>query len=141
MHHSKSFSPPFHPVEGAAGPVASGGDTSRGSSGETAGERLARLRKQKLLTQSELARRLGVTVTAVCYWEQDRSRPKAARLEALAKLLGVPVADLVAAASPRRSAPQSLVSRMRRPTARPPGPTPPQARPVIESARAASPPA
>ncbi len=132
MHHSKSFSPPFHPVEGAAGPVASGGDTSRGSSGETAGERLARLRKQKLLTQSELARRLGVTVTAVCYWEQDRSRPKAARLEALAKLLGVPVADLVADASTERSDLQSLVARMRSQIASAAGTSPAKVRIVIE---------
>lgn len=132
MHHSKSFSPPFHPVEGASGPVASGGDTSPDIADETVGERLARLRKQKLLTQGELASRLGVTVTSVCYWEQDRSRPKAARLEALATLLGVPVAELTADAAPERRDLQSLVARVRSQIASAAGTSPAKVRILIE---------
>lgn len=133
MHHSKSFSPPFHPVEGAAGSVASGGETSSDIAGaETTGERIARLRKQKLLTQSELARRLGVTVTSVCYWEQDRSRPKAARLDSLATLLGVPVAELITDAGPERRDLQSLVARMRSQIASAAGTSPSKVRIVIE---------
>jgi len=133
VHHSKSFSPPFHPVEGAAGSVASGGEPSPNIAGaETPGERLARLRKQKLLTQSELARSLGVTVTSVCYWEQDRSRPKAARLEALATLLGVRVAELIADAAPKSHDLQSLVARMRSQIASAAGTSPSKVRIVIE---------
>ncbi|HWW59499.1 MAG TPA: helix-turn-helix transcriptional regulator, partial [Sphingopyxis sp.] len=51
---------------------------------EVLGDRLARLRRSQGLSKTDLAGRLGVTVTSICYWEQGRSRPRLARLEALA---------------------------------------------------------
>ena len=62
--------------------------------GESLGERLHRLRKERGLTQGELAARLGVSKPTVWAWEQGRARPIEERLDAIARELGVSVADL-----------------------------------------------
>lgn len=49
------------------------------------------LRKQKGLTQRQLADRLGVTATAVANWEQALYEPSAQYLPKLAAALGVRV--------------------------------------------------
>lgn len=58
-------------------------------SAESFGARLQRLRKQRGLTMSQLAERLGVSKPTVWAWEQGRARPVEARMEALAEALEV----------------------------------------------------
>lgn len=62
---------------------------------ESFGLRLQRLRLAQGLTQSQVATELGVSEPSISAWEQDKARPKAGRIEALAKLLGVQSADLL----------------------------------------------
>lgn len=52
------------------------------------------LRSQRGLMQDDVAASLGVSVASVSHWESDRSFPKRGRLVDLAKLFGVPTADL-----------------------------------------------
>lgn len=54
---------------------------------ETLGTRLKELRKNKKLTQQNVADVLGVSKTSVIYWEKDENVPKHESLTALAKLL------------------------------------------------------
>ena len=100
---------------------------------EGLGDRLARLRRTRGLSKTDLADRLGVTVTSICYWEQGRSRPRLARLQTLAELLGTTPAELLR----RDSAPGSdhlsdLVTRMRAEIAHAAGTTPSKVRITIE---------
>lgn len=55
----------------------------------TMGDRIAGARDAAGLTQEELARRLGVRHTTVRAWEDDRTEPRANRLQMLAGLLNV----------------------------------------------------
>lgn len=57
---------------------------------------IAALRKEKGLTQRQLADRLYVTNKAVSKWELGRSLPDSATLEPLARALGVTVDELLA---------------------------------------------
>ena len=100
--------PLLHPLPAPAS-AAAGPDRP-----ETLGTRLARLRRARGMTQTQLAERLGVTVATVSYWEHDRSRPKAARLQSLAPLLDIALAELIGAEVARNvaSLPQ-LIARMR----------------------------
>jgi len=104
------------------------------STAESFGERLARLRKAAGFTQGDLADRLGVSMTSVCYWEQDRSRPKHARIKGLAAALDVDEAELLAPAR-APSAPhdfQHLVARARTEIAHAAGIEPAKVKIVIE---------
>lgn len=56
---------------------------------ETFGQRLCRLRKEKGLTQGDIADRLNVSVQAVSKWENDQAIPDIATLPYLADLLDV----------------------------------------------------
>lgn len=56
---------------------------------ETIGNRIARFRKAKGLTQEELANILGVSSQAVSKWENDASCPDIALLPKLAEVLGI----------------------------------------------------
>ena len=56
---------------------------------ETFGQRLCRLRKERSLTQAELAARLSVSIQAVSKWENDQAIPDIALLPELADLLDV----------------------------------------------------
>lgn len=56
---------------------------------------LAQLRKQKDLTQKELAQRLFVSDKAVSKWERGLSMPDIALLSPLADLLGVTITELL----------------------------------------------
>ncbi|MDO9368812.1 MAG: helix-turn-helix domain-containing protein [Sphingopyxis sp.] len=62
---------------------------------ESFGVRLQRLRTAKALTQSQVAKQLSVSEPSISAWEQDKARPKAGRLEALAVLLGVDIPELL----------------------------------------------
>lgn len=62
---------------------------------ESLGIRLQRLRTARGLTQSHVAKQLGVSEPSISAWEQDKARPKAGRMEALAVLLGVELSELL----------------------------------------------
>ena len=64
---------------------------------ETLGGRIARLRKEKGMTQLELADCMGVTDKAVSKWERDVSCPDVASMPRLAETLGATVDALMAA--------------------------------------------
>lgn len=71
---------------------------------------LYELRKEKNLTQSELAEKLGITNKAVSKWETGDAMPDTAQLLPLAGILGVSVDELLrgerAASSPEKEKPQ-----------------------------------
>lgn len=57
-------------------------------------ERLAALRRERGLTQDELARAVGVTRQAVSKWERGVIAPSTVNLVALGRLYGVPLDEL-----------------------------------------------
>jgi len=61
----------------------------------TLNEKLQALRKQKNLTQEEVAQALYVSRTAVSKWESGRGYPNIESLKALAKFYGVTVDELL----------------------------------------------
>ena len=61
----------------------------------TIGKRIAALRKEKGLTQEELAQHMGVSGQAVSKWENDQTCPDISALPKLARLLGVTVHELL----------------------------------------------
>lgn len=56
---------------------------------ETLGVRLKKIRREKKLTQQQLADAIGVSKTSVIYWEKDENIPKHESLILLAKTLNV----------------------------------------------------
>lgn len=62
---------------------------------ETFGQRLARLRKFKGLTQEELADKVGVSYQAVSKWENNISLPDISLLSTLADIFNVSVDELL----------------------------------------------
>lgn len=62
---------------------------------ETIGNRIAAYRKEKQMTQEELAQHLGVSPQAVSKWENDQTCPDISLLPQLAKLLGVTTDELL----------------------------------------------
>ena len=61
----------------------------------TIGKRIGLLRKEKGLTQEELASHMGVSPQAVSKWENDQTCPDISALPKLAKLLDVSVDELL----------------------------------------------
>ena len=61
----------------------------------TIGKRIALLRKEKGLTQEELANHMDVSPQAVSKWENDQTCPDISALPKLAKLFGVSVDELL----------------------------------------------
>lgn len=61
---------------------------------KTFGEKLRELRKNRGLSQSQLAEQVGVTSQAVSKWETDTSTPELTMLPVLASLFGVQIDDL-----------------------------------------------
>ena len=61
----------------------------------TIGKRIGLLRRQKGLTQEELASHMGVSPQAVSKWENDQTCPDISALPKLARLLGVTVHELL----------------------------------------------
>ena len=66
---------------------------------QTFGMRIALLRKEKTMTQEELAEKMGVSSQAVSKWENDVSCPDIQLLPRLARLLGVTVDELLSGKS------------------------------------------
>lgn len=62
---------------------------------DTLGKRISALRREKELTQDDIAERLGVSPQAVSKWENDQTCPDITLLPDLAKLLGVSVDRLL----------------------------------------------
>jgi len=56
---------------------------------ETMGQIIRRLRKERNLTQEELAEQLGVTFQAVSKWENDTGMPDISQIVPLARMFGV----------------------------------------------------
>ena len=61
----------------------------------TIGKRIALLRKEKGLTQEELAKHMDVSPQAVSKWENDQTCPDISALPKLARLFGVTVDELL----------------------------------------------
>ena len=61
----------------------------------TIGKRIAFLRKEKGLTQEELAQHMGISPQAVSKWENDQTCPDISALPKLARLFGVTVDELL----------------------------------------------
>ena len=62
---------------------------------ETLGQRLARLRKEKELTQSDLATRLNVTAQAISKWENDQATPDIDILINLSEIFEITLDELL----------------------------------------------
>lgn len=62
---------------------------------ETIGNRIAKYRKQKGMTQEELASKLGVSSQAVSKWENDASCPDISLLPQLCRILGISADELL----------------------------------------------
>lgn len=72
------------------------------------GEIISTLRKEKGMTQKDVADQLGITDKAVSKWERDVAFPDTATIPKLAKLLGVSVEDLMQAKSVPTAAPKGV---------------------------------
>ena len=62
---------------------------------ETIGNRIAKFRKEKNMTQEELANLLGVSSQAVSKWENDASCPDISLLPQLCEALGITADELL----------------------------------------------
>lgn len=58
------------------------------------GKNIARLRKEKGMTQAELGERLGVSNQAISKWEQEMTMPDVMILPDIAKIFNVPIENL-----------------------------------------------
>ena len=56
---------------------------------------IEKFRKEKNLTQVELAAKVGVTQSAISQWENGTTQPEVGKLIALAKIFGCKVDDLL----------------------------------------------
>lgn len=64
------------------------------------GQTIANLRKERNMTQMELADQLGISFQAVSNWERGNSMPDIAKLPELAQLFGVTIDQLLGEESP-----------------------------------------
>ena len=62
---------------------------------ESIGNRISKYRKEKGLTQEELAAKLGVSSQAVSKWENDASCPDISLLAQLCRILGISTDELL----------------------------------------------
>lgn len=64
---------------------------------QTLGETIAALRREKQMTQAELAEKMSVTDKAVSKWERNLSCPDVSSIPRLAEILGVSPGELIEA--------------------------------------------
>lgn len=76
---------------------------------QTLGAAIAALRKEKGMTQLELAEQMGVTDKAVSKWERDLSCPDVSSLPKLAQILGVSVDELMHNRAAQKEEPNEMV--------------------------------
>lgn len=76
------------------------------------GATIAALRKQKGMTQLELARQMGVTDKAVSKWERDLSFPDVTSLPKLAEVLGTSVDELLEVKSAAQEEPKASTAKV-----------------------------
>ncbi|MBL0916233.1 MAG: helix-turn-helix domain-containing protein [Sphingopyxis sp.] len=128
------FDAPISPATLSAAQLQSATDLrSGGSIGEPTdnfGARLHRLRVRKGLSQGDVAAQLGVSAPSISGWESGRSRPKHARLDQLADLLGVSPTELLEEPDPEDL--QDIIDRSRELIARTVGTSQDNVRIVIE---------
>ena len=80
----------------------------------TIGQNIAYFRKQKNMTQEELAEKMSVTAQAISKWERDTSYPDITVIQTLSKTFGVSVTELLEGIStpPQlKDAPQEIIDR------------------------------
>lgn len=70
------------------------------------GERIRQLRKERRITQTDLAEAIGLTFQQIQKYEKARNRISASKLAAIAGILDVDVADLFEEIPPGRTAEQ-----------------------------------
>lgn len=80
--------------------------------GKTLGETISSLRKEKNMTQMNLAEKMNITDKAVSKWERDLSCPDINSIPRLAEVLGVSVEELVSkkAASVGKEKAEEIIS-------------------------------
>lgn len=66
---------------------------------------LLRLRKERRLSQIEVAEHIGVCQSAYCAWESDRTTPSARHYGPLATLFGLDLAALMAGTLVKEASP------------------------------------
>lgn len=76
---------------------------------QTMGEIISNLRKEKGMTQKDLAEQMGVTDKAVSKWERNLSCPDISSIPQLAEILGISVETLMSL-QPREAAETNPVS-------------------------------
>lgn len=74
---------------------------------QTFGQIVSELRKEKGMTQLELAEKMGVTDKAVSKWERDLSFPDVNSIPKLAEIFDVSVNDLIQAKTSEKNPPLS----------------------------------
>ena len=67
---------------------------------KTMGEVITQQRKEKGMTQTELAAKMNITDKAVSKWERDLSCPDVNSIPKLAEVLGITVEELLSAKKP-----------------------------------------
>ena len=80
----------------------------------TIGQNIAYFRKQKKMTQEELAEKMSVTAQAVSKWECDTSYPDITAIQMLSKVLGVTATELIDGvkySAEIKDAPQEIIDR------------------------------
>ena len=66
-----------------------------GPDSATFGDRVVGAREKSGMTQAELSRRLGIKLTTLQGWEEDRSEPRANKLQMLTGMLNVSLSWLL----------------------------------------------
>lgn len=70
----------------------------------TLGERIVAMRKEKGITQKELAERLNISPTRLNYWEKDKRFPPIPMINAISEILGVDGNYLIGQSPPPETA-------------------------------------
>lgn len=79
---------------------------------EKMGDLIAALRKERGMTQKELAAHMNVTDKAVSKWERNLSCPDVNTIPRLAEVLGISVEELMTSAPKREEPQESEVERI-----------------------------
>jgi transcriptional regulator with XRE-family HTH domain len=81
---------------------------------ETLGDRIRQARARLRLTQAELARRIGISTTAMNAIESGATDPRVSRVTAMAEVLGVSMDYLVGRTAPGMLPPPRSPARRQR---------------------------